>query len=784
MKGTSRAALLAVIALFLSSTPTARATDGNLPGGTPISVNITAPSSGTGTPVPPGEVTLRGTATVDVGVPAPSILLVYVLDVSISTGPPLFLALALPPSGCANGATGTVLDCEIAVALALNGQAVASRRVGLVGALAFAVTAVAGNVGTQQNPQAFTGPNTDVQGLTRPDVEEVLESAFTNDPLQGTFQGGFRQFTRESVVAVSTSFAAALSKAAEIINATPAPPGIKTRIIVFMSDGAANIGSLASVNTLPSDVVIKAFAIGSAANCDSDPLGGGSLAAVAALGARPGQDSVCRHVASVADVRDVVLPEIFGTKLNRLLLSVDGQSNVDISDRAVPVLPPSGLAGPVSVTFEHAVRPGLGPGRHELCVAAEGIDVGGIDVVRDCLVLGTLQVAWSGDGEGTVRIASAGGGSEITCNATCPTLSTLYPVGSVVRLTATPASGSIFTGWIVGDCPGVLDCDVTVRESTTTVFAVFRRELTLILTKSEGSRFGTVASEPPGITCPPRCPSVRASFVAGSTVTLTATPEPDATFAGWTPPTCAGTGPCVIVLNQDRSVGAYFGTPDEAFVAGLYQNVQEVTPFSPAINPSLEFLKANRTPEAASAFRDAVLALDRRFRPGGRLRTLTPASYVAAFYRAILGREFESPDERAAAIAELFRPVVQIFVDSAEFKNRTLENIVTSLYQGFLGRAPTGQNGSLAAGGDFVGEALQILGSPEFLDRSTTSILDLVSETFYRALLGRARGAADPSPSQWEQTLLGLKQPIEAGLIRLTDAEFQDRFQRLFTPGQ
>jgi hypothetical protein len=63
-----------------------------------------------------------------------------------------------------------------------------------------------------------------------------------------------------------------------------------------------------------------------------------------------------------------------------------------------------------------------------------------------------------------------------------------------------------------------------------------------------------VISTPVGVSCSATCTT---SFAAGTSVTLTADPDPGAAFAGWTG-ACAGSGPCTVVLSQARSVTARF----------------------------------------------------------------------------------------------------------------------------------------------------------------------------------------------------------------------------------
>lgn len=73
-----------------------------------------------------------------------------------------------------------------------------------------------------------------------------------------------------------------------------------------------------------------------------------------------------------------------------------------------------------------------------------------------------LTVQKGGSGSGTVTSDPAG----IDCGSTC---NALYTPGTVVELTAAPASGSTFTGWSGSGCSGTGTCTVTMTESRTVV---------------------------------------------------------------------------------------------------------------------------------------------------------------------------------------------------------------------------------------------------------------------------------------------------------------------------
>ena len=71
----------------------------------------------------------------------------------------------------------------------------------------------------------------------------------------------------------------------------------------------------------------------------------------------------------------------------------------------------------------------------------------------------TLTVSKTGTGTGSVSSSPAG----ITCGATC---ANSFDYGTVVTLTATPATGSDFTGWSGGGCSGTGTCVVSVTAAT------------------------------------------------------------------------------------------------------------------------------------------------------------------------------------------------------------------------------------------------------------------------------------------------------------------------------
>ena len=125
----------------------------------------------------------------------------------------------------------------------------------------------------------------------------------------------------------------------------------------------------------------------------------------------------------------------------------------------------------------------------------------------------TLSVGRTGTGHGQVASSPVG----IDCGTTC---SHSYAAGTLVTLTATPATDSTFTGWS-GACTGTSkQCNVSMTGAKSVTATFTATAYTLNVTKI-GSGNGRVTSTPPGIDCGTTCSH---SYAAGTLVTLTATP--------------------------------------------------------------------------------------------------------------------------------------------------------------------------------------------------------------------------------------------------------------------
>ena len=156
-----------------------------------------------------------------------------------------------------------------------------------------------------------------------------------------------------------------------------------------------------------------------------------------------------------------------------------------------------------------------------------------------------LTVTKSGSGVGTVTSSPAG----VNCGADC---AETYDTGASVTLTPTPAAGSRFVQW-TGACTGSGACTVSMTAARA-ADAEFRAFFGLTVLRA-GSGSGTVTAAPAGINCGAVCV---ANYDVNTAVTLFATAAAGSQFAGWSLPSCPGTGNCLVTMDAAKNVTATF----------------------------------------------------------------------------------------------------------------------------------------------------------------------------------------------------------------------------------
>jgi hypothetical protein len=162
-----------------------------------------------------------------------------------------------------------------------------------------------------------------------------------------------------------------------------------------------------------------------------------------------------------------------------------------------------------------------------------------------------LSVKLSGDASGTVTSSPAG----INCGNDC---TESYASGTGVTLTADPAQGASFAGWS-GACTGTNKTCTLTMNGAKSVTATFTNQPVLTVNIS-GNGHGTVTSDPSGIQCSPSNAPCSKPFPEGTTVKLTADPNTDSTFGGWTGPNAGACMAltCQLTMNGARAVTAMF----------------------------------------------------------------------------------------------------------------------------------------------------------------------------------------------------------------------------------
>ena len=166
----------------------------------------------------------------------------------------------------------------------------------------------------------------------------------------------------------------------------------------------------------------------------------------------------------------------------------------------------------------------------------------------------SYNVTYNKAGTGAGNVSFSPAGSLSNCAANC---TNSYDVDTAVTLTATPATGSAFTGWSgAGGCTGTGTCQLTMSANKD-VTATFDSVTYAITYTKAGTGGGTVNFSPAGTqsSCTANCSN---SYTSDTVVTLTAVPTTGSTFAGWSGGVCSGTGTCQVTMSAARSITATF----------------------------------------------------------------------------------------------------------------------------------------------------------------------------------------------------------------------------------
>ncbi len=370
------AALVALIPLATSAGENST----TLPNGANLLVRIDDPVTCTEFIVPYGEtlidVGILGFASIGLGEPDGT--LVYVIDVSGST---IFLSAGGDCGGDVNGDghSNTVLDCEAAAVLALNAAAVADGSIDEVGVAVYGESGAAGDMTPGGSDDPITAPN------ANGDVATVVQSLRSSDVVgSACVNAGLAQFTPKAVGCDGTNFAAGLAAAQTVVDASTNG----TVVVIYLSDGLSNMGTTGQFNSnltnlVETGAIIHSFAVGSSADCESGSYG--TLQQMADASLAQNLAGSCTNVVTPAGLPDI-LPDLIGSTLESLALSVDGGPAIDIPHGDIP------LDGAASLIYDTTAF-GLGPADIDICVTATGSDVtGGAADVTQCENIHLLQL--------------------------------------------------------------------------------------------------------------------------------------------------------------------------------------------------------------------------------------------------------------------------------------------------------------------------------------------------------------------------------------------------------
>jgi len=184
----------------------------------------------------------------------------------------------------------------------------------------------------------------------------------------------------------------------------------------------------------------------------------------------------------------------------------------------------------------------------QLIVGAAGVDGDAGDFTGAAYFYGndvTLDVNIIGAGSGSVTSMPAG----IDCGTMVNDCTEIYNNQTLVTLTAVPDIGSVFAGWS-DDCTGVMAGTSIVMVEDSLCTAQFDIAMVTLDVTIEGSGEGGVVSANPGIDCNSSgTMDCDETYLFGTMVTLTATPEPLSYFVGWSGDAACTGDPTNPVLN-------------------------------------------------------------------------------------------------------------------------------------------------------------------------------------------------------------------------------------------
>lgn len=284
---------------------------------------------------------------------------------------------------------------------------------------------------------------------------------------------------------------------------------------------------------------------------------------------------VCRITLAAPDTVAVTLTPT--TAPLTLLFAGTGSGNIRSSPAGIDCTSSAGaVTGSCTATFQRGSQIVLDVDVVQSTASFSGCAFEGPDLCRltlhspDTVIVtltpttAPLTVLLQGAGSGNVRSSPAG----IDCTSSAGTVSGACTAslqrGTEITLDVDAIQSSASFDGCAFEPPDL--CRLTLNGPDTVTVMLTPQAPNVTLTVALGSGFGTVTSNPPGISCSNASTGGPGSFdcsedyPAGTVVTLTAAPASGLVFTGWSG-ACSGSGACVVTMSEARSVAASFGFP-------------------------------------------------------------------------------------------------------------------------------------------------------------------------------------------------------------------------------
>jgi len=126
---------------------------------------------------------------------------------------------------------------------------------------------------------------------------------------------------------------------------------------------------------------------------------------------------------------------------------------------------------------------------------------------------------------------------------------------SEVTLTAAPDYGYVLDKWV--GCPQAEGNSCKLNLSSAVAIRASFKALPKYAVTITKNRYGSVTSTPPILSCLSAIKSCSAKVIKGSIVILTANPDTNRSFVGWSG-ACSGKDPCRLIMDGNKGLGAVF----------------------------------------------------------------------------------------------------------------------------------------------------------------------------------------------------------------------------------